>query len=60
MSTTVKNGGFCDELLNKNDLEAVLATFFCYDHGANATETVQQIATDHKEYRKCSTCVIIW
>ena len=54
-----KNGGFCEELLSENDFEAVLATFCCYDHGAKASEAVQKIATDQKEYRKCSSCVII-
>ena len=43
----------------ENDLEAVLATFCCYDHGAKASEEVQKIATDQKEYHKCSLCVII-
>ena len=54
-----KNSGFCEELLNENDFEAVLATFCCYDYGANASEAVQKIAIDQKEYRKCSPCVII-
>ena len=43
---TVKNGGFCEELLSENDFEAVLATFCCYDYCANASEAVQKIATD--------------
>ena len=43
----------------KNDFEAVLTTFCCYDHGAKASEEVQKIATDQKEYRKCSLCAII-
>ena len=55
----MKNGDFWDELLSENDFEAVLATFCCYDHGAKASEVVQKIATDQKEYRKCSSCVII-
>ena len=46
-------------LWGENDIEAVLATFCRYDHGAKASETVQKIATDQKEYRKCSSCVII-
>ena len=54
-----ENSGFCEELLNENDFEAVLATFCCYDYGANASETVQKFARDQKEYRKCSPCVII-
>ena len=38
------------ELLNENDFEAVLTTFRCYDHGANASKAVQKISTDQKEY----------
>ena len=56
---TANNGGFCEKLLSENDFEAVLATFCCYDHGAKASETVQKIATDQKEYRKCTLSVII-
>ena len=41
-------------LLSKNDFEAFLASFCCYDQGAKASEKVQKIATYHKEYRKCS------
>ena len=52
---TAKNGGFCEELLSENNFEAVLATFCCYDYGANASEPVQKIARDQKDYRKCST-----
>ena len=32
-------GGFCGELLNENDFEAILATFCCYHYDANASET---------------------
>ena len=31
-----KCGGVCEELLSENDFEVVLATFCCYDQGANA------------------------
>ena len=55
---TAKNG-VCEELLSENDFEAVLATFCCYDHGAKASEAVQKIATDQKEYREWFSCVII-
>ena len=55
----VKNGDCWEELLSENDIETVLATFCCYDHGDKAPEAVQKIATDQKEYRKCSWCVII-
>ena len=54
---TAKNGNFNQELLSENDFEAVLATFCCYDHGVKASEAVQKIAKDQKEYRKCS-CVL--
>ena len=47
------------EVLTKNDFEAVLVTFCCYDHGVKASEEVQKIATDQKEYRKCFLCVTI-
>ena len=50
---TAKNGDFCWELPSKNDFKTVLATFCCYDHGAKASEKVQKIAADQKEYRKC-------
>ena len=43
---TAKNGDFCEELLSENNIEAVLATFCCYDHGAKASEAIQKIATD--------------
>ena len=57
---TAKNGNFCEELLRENDIEAVFATFCCYDRSDKVSEAVQKIATDQKEYHKCSSCVIIW
>ena len=57
--TKAKNGDFCDELLRENDFETVLACFYCYDHGSKDFEAVQKMATDQKEYRKSSLCVII-
>ena len=53
------NANFCEEQRSENDSEAVLATFCCYDHGAKASETVQKIAEDQNEHRKCTSCVII-
>ena len=50
-----KNGGFCEELLSENDFEAVLVTFCCYEYGPNASEAVQKITADQKDYRKCSS-----
>ena len=57
---TAKNGCFWEELLSENDFQAVLAILCCYDHGAKASDAVQKITTDQKEYRKCSSCVIIF
>ena len=45
-----KNGNLCEELLSENNFEAVLATFCCYNHGSNTSETVQKIATASKVY----------
>ena len=41
------------------NLKYILATFCRYDLGAKASEAVQKIATDQKEYRECSSCIII-
>ena len=49
----------CEKLHGENDFEAVLATFCCYDYGAYASETVQKITADQKDYRKRSSCVIV-
>ena len=56
---TVKNGDFSEELLSENDFEDVVTTFCYYDHGSKASEKVQKITADQKQYRKCSSCVII-
>ena len=56
---SAKNGGFCEELLSENVFEDVLAPFCFYYYGVNASEAVQKIATDQKDYRKCFSCVII-
>ena len=48
--------GFCVQSIhenngeNENDIEAVLATLCCYDHGAKASEAVQKVTTDQKKY----------
>ena len=42
----------------KMTFEAVLATFCCYNHGAKASDKVQKIAKDQKEYRKRRLYVI--
>ena len=56
---TAKNGGICEEMLSENDFEAVLANFYYYDYDANASEAVQKISADQKDYHKCSSSVII-
>ena len=47
------------EILCENDFEAVLASFCWHDYGATATEAVQRIATDQKDYDKSSSHVIV-
>ena len=37
-------------LLSENDFKAVLTTFCICDHGVNASEAVQKIATDQKRF----------
>ena len=37
----------------------ILASFCCYDYGANASEAVLKIATDQKVYHKRSLYVIV-
>ena len=49
---TVKNGEFSEALLSENSFEASLGTFCYYGHGVKASEAVQKIAADQKEYRK--------
>ena len=47
------NGDVFDELSSQNDFNAVLATFRCLatiSYGAKASEAVQKIATNQKEY----------
>ena len=56
---TAKNCDFWEKLLSEIDFEAVLATFRCYDYGANASEAVQKIATDQNNYYKRSSCVLV-
>ena len=55
-----KKWWLCEELSGENDFEAVLATLYCYDYGGNASESVQKIATDLKDYHKCSSCIIVY
>ena len=34
----------------RNCFKAVSVTFYCYDHSAKASEAVQKITADQKEY----------
>ena len=47
-------------MLSEIDYEAVLATFSYHDYGVSASEAVQKIATDQKDYHKCPSCVIVY
>ena len=46
-------------MYSENEFEDILATFCYYDHDVKASEAVQKIPTDQKEYCKCSSCVTI-
>ena len=46
-------------MLSEKDFEAVLITFCYYDHDAQASKAVQQIATDQEEYRKLKRFVFV-
>ena len=50
---------FCEGLLSENNFEVILTTFCCYDYCPNASDVVQRIAIDQKDYHKCSSCVIV-
>ena len=41
---------FSEEFLSENDFEDVLATLCCYDYVVNASEVVEKIAADQKDY----------
>ena len=46
MHQNSKNGGFCEEMLSKNDFDAVfLTSVVMTTFGANASEAVQKIST---------------
>ena len=49
----MKKWWLCEEFLSENDSETVLVDCCCYDYGANASEAVQKIDTNQKNYHKC-------
>ena len=49
-----------EDFLCIDNFDAALAIFCSYCYCANASEAIENIATDEKDYRKCSLCVILW
>ena len=47
----------CELMLSEHNLEAVLATFYCYDYSANASEPGQKFASDQK---RLSQMLFVW
>ena len=48
----------CSErFLCEDDFDAVLTIFRSYCYSANASETVEKIPADGKDYHKCPLCV---
>ena len=54
---TAKSDNLPEELLSENDIEVVLTTLCCYEYAANASEALQEISTDQKDYHKCSSSI---
>ena len=48
------------DILCGDDFDTALAIFHFYYYSVNATVAVEKIATDEKDYHKCSIHVIIW
>ena len=47
------------DFLSGDDFEAVSAIWYFYYYGANASEAIEKIATDEKDYHKCPLGVIV-
>ena len=54
-----KMASFSEDFLHENDFGAVLATLCCYDYRINASEAVQNIVIDQKDYHKSSLYVAV-
>ena len=52
-----KKAAFREDFLNGDDFQAVLASFCSYDYVTNVSEAAEKIATDEKDYCKCSLSV---
>ena len=51
---------YSEKFLSWDDFQDVLAIFCSYDYRANSSEAIEKIATDEKDYHKCSLCVIAY
>ena len=54
-----KMAAFSEEFLCGYNFDAILAIFGYYCYDTNASEAVAKIATDEKDYHKCSFCFIV-
>ena len=59
ISKQQKMTAFSEDFHRENNFEIFLATFCCYGNDRNASEAVERIATDQKDYCKCSLCVTV-
>ena len=63
----LESSGVAVQETHRNSEKAVLTVriffffiFRCYCYSAKASEAVVKIATNEKDYHKCSLCVIVW
>ena len=63
----LESSGVAVQKIHRNSEKAVLTLriffffiFRCYCYSAKASEAVVKIATNEKDYHKCSLCVIVW
>ena len=59
MPQNSKNGCLLREFFCGDDFDAVLDIFRSYRYDANASEAVEKIAADEKDYHKCFLSVIV-
>ena len=48
-----------EDFFYRDDFGAALEIFHSYYNGVNVSEAVEKIATDEKDYQKCSLCVTV-
>ena len=48
-----------EDFLFGDDFDAVLAIFRSYRYGVSASEAVEKIVIDEKDFHKCSLCVTV-